>query len=401
MNYFRQIGRAVIVFGVLAWNQSHAAEVIRIGDVNSYRAQAAYLTPYKQGMELAVDEINAAGGVDGRRLEVTYRDDGGNPGDAVKAAEDLVTRDKIDILSGGFLSNIGVALADFAKRKKIFFLASEPLTNKIVWEDGNAYTFRLRPSTYMQVAMLVPDALKMNKKRWALVYPNYEYGQSAINTFKALMKKAQPDIEFVTEQATPLGNIDAGAVAQAITDAKPDAIFNVLFGSDLAKFIREGDTRGLFRGKEVVSLLTGEPEYLDPLKDEAPQGWLVNGYPWYSIATPASQRFVAAYKKKYSEDPRMGSLGGYITIQAIAAGASKAGSVNTDALIRSFSGLSFATPVGNVTFRAQDHQSTLGTYIGRIALQGGRGVMVDYHYLDGANFQPSDAEVQKLRPASN
>ncbi len=79
----------------------------------------------------------------------------------------------------------------------------------------------------MQTAMLMPAALAAKKKRWAIVYPNYEYGQSAADTFKEMLKKAQPDVEFVTEQATPLGKVDAGAVAQAIDDAKPDAIFNV------------------------------------------------------------------------------------------------------------------------------------------------------------------------------
>ena len=139
----------------------------------------------------------------------------------------------------------------------MFFLAAEPLTDKIIWQDGNKYTFRLRASTYMQTAMLMPEAMAAKKKRWALVYPNFEYGQSAAANFKALMKEAQPDVEFVTEQATPLGKIDAGAVAQAIDDAKPDAIFNVLFGGDLAKFVREGNTRGVFKDRTVVEPAVG------------------------------------------------------------------------------------------------------------------------------------------------
>ncbi|MEO5698478.1 MAG: ABC transporter substrate-binding protein, partial [Burkholderiaceae bacterium] len=226
----------------LSVSTAHAQSVIRIGEINSYKAFPAFLEPYKKGMELAVDEINAAGGVNGKKVELITRDDNGNPGDAVRAAEELVSREKVDVLTGAFLSHIGLALADFAKQKKFFFLAAEPLTDKIVWQNGNHYTFRLRPSTWMQVAMLVPDAAKMKKKRWALVYPNYEYGQSAAATFKELMKVAQPDIEFVGEQATPLGKVDAGSVSQALADAKPDAIFNVLFGADLAKFVREGNT---------------------------------------------------------------------------------------------------------------------------------------------------------------
>ena len=378
----------------------HAQGVIKIGEVNSYKAQPAFLEPYKKGMELAVEEINAAGGVGGRKLELITRDDNANPGDAVRVAEELLSREKIDVLTGTFLSHIGLALTDFAKQKKVFFLAGEPLTDKIVWANGNAYTYRLRPSTYMQVAMLVPEAVKLKKKRWAIVYPNYEYGQSAIASFKQLLKAAQPDVEFVAEQAPPLGRVEAGPVVQALLDSKPDAIFNVLFGADLSRFVREGNTRELFKGREVVSLLTGEPEYLDPLKDETPNGWIVTGYPWNGINTPEHRTFLAAYQKRFNDYPRLGSVVGYAMIRSVAAGVAKAGGTETDKLVAAFRGLQVDTPFGRITYRAEDNQSTLGAFVGRTKNEGGKGVMVDYRYLDGANYLPSAAEVRKLRPAN-
>ena len=376
-----------------------AQEPIRIGEINSYKAQAAFLEPYKRGMELAVDEVNAAGGINGRKITLITRDDNANPGDAVRAAEELLSREHVDVLAGSFLSHIGLALGDFARQKKVFFLASEPLTDKMVWENGNRYTFRLRASTYMQVAMLVPEAVKLKKKRWAIVYPNYEYGQSAALTFKQLMKSAQPDVEFVAEQATPLGRVDAGSVTQALADARPDAIFNVLFGADLAKFVREGNTRRLFEGREVVSLLTGEPEYLDPLKEETPNGWVVTGYPWYGIQTTEHKAFLQAYQAKYKDYPRLGSVVGYSTIKSLAEGMKKAGGADTEKLISAFRGLQVQTPFGLISYRALDHQSTMGAFVGRTHRKDGQGVMVDYRYLDGAAYQPSDQEVRRLRPA--
>ncbi len=378
---------------------AQAQGVIRIGEINSYKAQAAFLDPYRKGWELARDEINAAGGVLGKKLEIHWRDDGGNPGDAVRNAEELVSRERVEVLMGGFLSHVGLALTDFAKQKKMFFLATEPLTDRIVWQEGNRYTFRLRPSTYMQVSMLVPEAVKLKKKRWALIYPNYEYGQSAVATFKAQLKAAQPDVEFVAEQAPPLGKLDSGSVVQALADARPDAIFNVLFGADLAKFVREGNTRGLFKDRTVVSLLTGEPEYLDPLRDDAPTGWLVTGYPWYSVKTPEHSKFLSAYQAKYNDYPRIGSVVGYTAMLAVAAGIRKAQSTDTETLIVAFKGLQFDTPFGPVRFRAQDHQSTLGVWVGWTHKVDGKGVMVDYRFNDGANFQPPDDFVKKLRPA--
>ena len=386
--------------GVLTWGPSVGAQgVIKIGEINSYKAQPAFLEPYKKGMELALDEINGAGGVNGRKLQLFIRDDNGTPGDAVRAAEELIAREQVDVLSGTFLSHVGLAVADLARQRKMFFLAGEPLTDKVVWQNGNRYTFRLRASTYMQVAMLVPEAAKLRKKRWAIVYPNYEYGQSAAATFKQLLKAAQPDVEFVAEQAPALGKVDAGAVVQALADAKPDAVFNVLFAADLAKFVREGNTRGLFQGREVVSLLTGEPEYLDPLKDETPNGWIVTGYPWHSINTPEHKAFLSAYQARFKDYPRLGSVVGYTMIHALAAGFRKAGSTETEKLINAFRGLSFDSPYGKLSFRAIDHQSTMGAFVGRTRNEQGKGVMVDARYQDGAAFQPSNDDVRKLRPA--
>lgn len=382
-----------------AWAQG----VIKIGEINSYKAQPAFLEPYKKGMELAVEQINAAGGIAGKKLQLVTRDDNANPGDAVRAAEELYAREKIDVLTGSFLSHVGLALTDYARQKKRFFLASEPLTDKIVWEQGNRYTFRLRGSTYMQTAMLVEQAVKLDKKRWAIVYPNYEYGQSAVATFKKLMQERQPGIEFVAEQAPALGKIDAGSVVQALQDARPDAIFNVLFAADLGKFVREGNTRGLFKGREVVGLLTAEPEYLDPLKQEAPVGWIATGYPWYSIDTPEHAAFLKAYQERFKDYPRLGTIVGYNAIQSLAAGLRKTGgSADTEKLIAAFKGLEVATPFGRITYRAQDHQATMGAYVGKTAYDArlGHGVLVDYRYADGKDYQPSDEAVKKLRPAS-
>jgi branched-chain amino acid transport system substrate-binding protein len=390
---------AVLAAGLVLAGAARAQDTIKIGEINSYKAQPAFLEPYKKGWELAVEEINASGGVMGKKLQVISRDDNGSPSDAVRVAEELVSREGVALICGTFLSNTGLAVTDFAKQRKVFFLAAEPLTDKITWQNGNRYTFRLRPNTYMQAAMLVPEAAKMKKKRWAVVYPNYEYGQSAVATFKAMLKKAQPDVEFVADQATPLGRIDAGAVVQALADAKPDAIFNVLFGADLSKFVREGNTRELFKGRDVVSLLTGEPEYIEPLRAEAPVGWVVTGYPYYGIQTDDHKKFFLAYFRKYNEYPRLGSVVGYSTIYSIADGIRKAKSTDTEKLIAAFEGLQVTTPFGKVTYRKLDHQSTMGAYLGRTKLEGDKGVMTDYVYLDGAKYLPSDDEIRKMRAA--
>lgn len=378
---------------------ARAQDVVKIGDINSYKGQPAHLENYKRGMELALDEVNAAGGVNGRKVVLVMRDDNQNPGDAVRAAEELISREQVHALSGSFLSNVALALGDFAKQRKVFFLATMSLSDRMIWQNGNAYSFRLRAGTYTQTSMLVTEAAKLKKKRWAIVYPNYEFGQSAAATFKTMLKAVQPDVEFVTEQAPPLGKLEPGAVVQALADAKPDAIFNVLFGADLIKFVRAGQTRGLFEGREVVSLVTGEPENLEPLKDDTPNGWVVTGYPPHDVKTAEHAAFAKAYQAKFKDYPRLASVMGYSTIKSITAGMKKAGSTDTEKLVAAFAGLPVDTPFGPITYRAEDNQSTIGSFIGRTRNNNGTGVLVDAVYRDGAQFQPSNDEVRKLRPA--
>src|SRR5688500_19723248 len=373
------------------------SQPIKIGELNSYKVFAAFLEPYKKGMELALEEINADGGVDGRKLELVVRDDGGTPGDAVRVAEELIARERVHVRMGTLPSNVGLAVASHANQRQKLFLASEPLTDKIVWETGNRYTFRLRPSTYMQTAMLVPEAAKLKKKRWAIVYPNYEYGQSATASFKKLLSEAQPGVEFVAEQAPALGKIDAGAVVQALAEAKPEAIFSSLFAADLQKFVREGNTRGLFKNTVAFNLLAGEPEYLDPLKDETPEGWWVTGYPWSEINTPEHKAFRDAYQKRWMDYPRQGTVVGYAPVHTVATAIRKAKSADTEKLVQALKGLQMQTPFGPVTWRAIDHQSTMGAYVGQLAKKDGKGTMVNWRYVDGAKDQPSDQEIRALR----
>ncbi len=373
------------------------AQAIKIGELNSYKALPAFLDPYKKGWELALEEINKAGGVGGRKLEVVSREDGGNPGDAVRVAEELIARENVALLMGTFFSHIGLAVSNLANQRKVVFIAAEPLTDKLVWENGNRYTFRIRPSTYMQVAMLIPEAAKLNKQRWAIVYPNYEYGQSATASFKKLLTKAQPGVQFIGEQAPALGKIEAGAVVQALADAKPDAIFSSLFGADLQKFVREGNLRGLFKDRPVFNLLAGEPEYLDPLKDETPDGWYVTGYPWNEIKTPAHQKFLAAYQAKFKDYPRLGSIVGYATMYTVANMLKRAGGTDTEKMIAAMKGMEMDTPIGPIVWRALDNQSTMGAYVGRLAKKDGKGVMVNWRFADGANFLPSFEEVRAMR----
>ncbi|UOA29483.1 ABC transporter substrate-binding protein [Pseudosulfitobacter sp. DSM 107133] len=378
-----------------------AQDTIKIGEINHYKRLAAFAEPYKKGIELGLKEINDAGGVLGKPLEFIYRDDQGDPAEAVKIAEELMTRDGAVMLTGSILSHVGLALSSFAAEKGYLYLAAEPLADSLVWGSGNPNTFRLRASTWIQAAMLAEEAAKTDAIRYATIAPNYAYGQDAVAAFKENLKRLKPEVEFVAEQWPALFKIDAGAEVQAIERAKPDAIYNVTFGTDLAKFVREGGDRGLFDGRPVYGLLSGEPEYLEPLGDEAPEGWFVTGYPWYGFEDGTPEKaFVDAYIAETGETPKIGSLVGYLDVISIAAAIEKAGATDTASLIAAFEGLEIPdTPIGTLSYREIDNQSNMGAYVGTIAMQDGKGVMVDWTYKSPDGYMPSDEEIKAMRPA--
>jgi branched-chain amino acid transport system substrate-binding protein len=373
---------------------------IRIGELNSYSRMAAFAVPYRNAMQLAADEINKAGGIKalgGRPIEFVFRDDGATPGDAVRVAEELLTRENVAFLAGTFLSNVGLAVADFANQRRVLFLATEPLTDALTLGGGNRFTFRVRPNTFMQTKMLVDAVKAKGVKRWAIVAPNYEYGQSAAANFKKLMAEAVPGFEVVAEQFPALGRVDAGATVGALAQARPDGIFNVLFGPDLTAFVREGNTRGLFERRTVASLLTGEPEYMIPLGDETPEGWLTTGYPWEQIENPKHKEFVAAYRARFNDTPRLGSFLGYVVVYLVRDMLEKAGSTETEAMIKALEDLPFETIVGPAVMRGIDNQATLGAWVGETTLKGRQGAMKNFRYADGKDYMHPEAEVRAAR----
>jgi len=398
-----RVSRRLLLGGALAAGFAASASAqgqgpIKIGELNSYSRMAAFTVPYRAAMQLAVDEINAKGGVlGGRKLEFIFRDDGGTTGDATRAADELVTREGVAMLVGTFLSNVGLAVSDFANQRKVLFLATEPLTDALTMGAGNRYTFRVRPNTYMQTKMLVDAAAAKGVKRWAVVAPNYEYGQSAAANFKRLMTAAVPGYEVVAEQYPALGRVDAGATVGALARARPDGIFNVLFGADLTTFVREGNTRGLFERRLVVSLLTGEPEYMIPLGEETPEGWITTGYPWDKIDAPKHQAFVRAYRAAFNDTPRLGSLLGYVVVHLVRDMLEKAKSTDTEAMVAALENLRSDTVVGPVAMRGLDNQATLGAWVGETALEGRHGTMKNFRYEDGAKHLHPEAEVRAAR----
>jgi len=391
---------ATLGFTSGAWAQGSP---IRIGEINSYSGIAAGFTqPYRQAVEMAVDEVNAKGGLLGRHVEVLFRDDKGNPAEAIKHAQELVAAEKVALLAGTYLSNVGLAVSDFAKMHKVLFVAAEPLSEALTWSQGHRYIFRVRPNTYSQGRMLAERAARLPYRTWAVIGPNYEYGRRAWETFWARLKELKPDVQLVGEHWPTLGKLEPGGYVTALLSQQPEALYVSLFGSDWLAFAHEAGQRGLFRKTFTVGILLGEPEYMDPLKLEAPEGMLVTGYPWYGISLPAHTAFVNKFTQRTGRHPVAGALVGYITFQSIFEAIRKAQTTDTEKLITAFESLRVETPIGPITYRAFDHQSTMGAWVGMTKLDPARGVgiMAEWEYVPGEAVLPSEADVRRMREAA-
>ena len=357
-----------VLFGALAALSligSARAEEIKIGEINSYTAMPAFTLPYRKGWQLAVEQVNAAGGVLGRKLEVITATMPASRRTRCASPANWWTSRR-SICWPAFLSNVGLAISDFAAQNQAPFVAGEPLTDALVWEKGNRYCFRLRPSTYMQAAMLVERRGETAGQALGDGGAELRIRQLDGEMVQAAAAAKRPDVDSSPSsgprwaRSTPAprggaGGGQAGGDVQRHLRRRPD------------QFCPPGQharpVRGPGRG---CRLLTGEPEYLDPLGDETPMGWMVTGYPGqrrHPDNPPSSPP--TGPGSTNTED----GLGGRLRADPGLAGVLARPAAPTPRRWSMPAGAGSTPRSGRSICRAIDHQSTLGTYVGSTALK--------------------------------
>ena len=350
------------------------AEPIKIGfPIPLSGPTAVYGEPVLKGAELAVSEINAKGGVLGRKLELLSRDSKANADEAVRLARELIIKDNVDFLAGTLTSAEAPAVSTVAKENKIVFIA--PTSKSTILTDAahiHPYIFRVSSNTDVEgLAGATLVARWKDVKTVATIAPDYAYGHDSIAAFKSSLKKLRPDIQIVDEQWPKLGEPDFTAFITAQMGKKPDAVYCSLFAGDFVTFTKEATPRGYFKAidnRMVDGAEVGTTDEAQALGGDYPYGIISDSYDpviWGGSEPPAHKKFIedlAAFTKaKYASG---WSIVGYQAIYALADGITKAGDTKSDDVAKALLGMTFDTPVGKRAFSAKSHETFAPEYWG-------------------------------------
>lgn len=380
---------------------SNAANTIKIGIVDTYSGPATTMTQdVLDGFKLAVDKINARGGVLGRKVEYTTRDEKFKPDIGLSMAKELVLKEKVDILMGTINSSTALAVSDFARKEKVPFFVTFSKSEKIIGEKGHRYVFNMNENTEMAGrAAALALAKKPYVKYW-IAGDDYEYGHAIADSVWANLKRMKPNVQIVGQSWWKVGEADFTPYITQIMAAKADFVIVATGGSGMVNFQKAAKATGLSQKIPFYQHTAQELSVVQPQGVNGPEGvYGTSNYLFYYPETPANKAFVEEFRKVYKRYPRIGALTGYMTAQFIAAGYQKAQKVDTESFIKAMEGLSLDSPVGPLAIRACDHQLELPVYWGVTKLDKNLGFLVSSgtQTIPAKDYMPTCEEVLKLR----
>jgi branched-chain amino acid transport system substrate-binding protein len=336
---------------------------------------SVYGVPIIKGAEMAVAEINAKGGVLGRKLELLERDSKANADEAVRLARELIIKNNVDFLIGTLTSAEAPAVSTIAKENKIVFIAPTSKTVQLTSPANlHPYIFRLASNTDIdgRTGAAIVAAWK-DAKRIATIAPDYAYGRDAVAAFVDYIKKARPDIEIVDQEWPKLGQSDFTPFITAQMGKKPDAIFCEVFGGDFVTLAKQAAPLGYFKAVNNRLVDGGEVGTTDEalaLGADYPYGIWSDAYDpviWPDNEPPEHKVFSENLKTFTKEQYASGwAIMGYSSVTALVEAIKKAGGTDSDKVSAALSGLSFDTPVGKRTFNAKTHETEMGEFWGQM-----------------------------------
>ena len=376
---------------------------IKIGLLYSLSGLAAVYTQGTViGHEIAAEEINAKGGIQGRKIEYVVRDDKLKPGEAVKEFRRMVTRDKVDFVMGVISSGVALAVSEVAKEMKVLFVDSIAQTSALTEEQGHPYVVRTNTNSTIIGRTAALAAAKGPWKSFYFIGPDYEWGHVVNGDFWEFIQRKKEGVSKVGELWPKLGERDFSSHITTMLNAKPDAVFSSLWGGDLIAFVKQASTYGFFDKIQFISTGAGDLDILKPLGAEMPDGIMATflyAFDWHPVKEQENKDFVTKFQERAGYEPKSGDIIGYISTYMMAQAIEKAGGTDTEALIKVLRGAEFKTLLGDITIRDFDGQSTFGYNTGITYTHPNYPFkrLKDITRADGNEVLHTKAEVEQIR----
>jgi len=359
----------VTCLAMAASTMAQTKDPIKIGAIYDFAGGChMYSEAGIKGIKIALDEINAKGGILGRKVEHIVRDTEGKVDVAVREVKDLILREKVNFLIGPCSSGTGLAMQVVHSEYKILRISPIANTEAQTVDKFSPYFVQVVPNTYMEaVAATRYFQKKVPKaKKFATIGPDYDFGRREEAAFTEEIKKLVPDAEIVYEAWPKLGEKDFTAFITAIMAKKPDAVHGSLFGGDVVSFTKQAAPYGFFQKIPFISLY--DFPVLKALGDDAPEGTYAFGRGCFFMdPNPKMMEFAEKFKKVAGDYPDGWAVQNYDTVYLLKAAVEKAGTVETEAVIKAIEGIPFDGLRGNFSIRALDHMGTVPCYQGTIA----------------------------------
>ena len=355
---------------------------------------ALFGDPASKGAQMYVDELNAKGGVLGRKVELIIRDSKADANEAVRVAREMILKDNVDFLVGTLTSAEGPAVSVVAKENKIVFIAPIPKTDQLTAPDKlHPYVFRIAANTTMEGRSAAEIVAKWPVTKVATIAFDYAYGQDVTKAFVEHMKKIKPSVQIVDQQWPKLGEQDYNPFINAQMAKKPEAIVSSIWGGFFVTYAKQGKALGMFDAVKYNFIGLGEaatPETTKSMGADYPVGIWGNSYDAFYWGETAAHREYTERISKYLKDeyPSSWAIQGYTGMQFLIEGIKKAGSTDSDKVSKALLGLTIDTPIGKQTIREKDHQANRGQLYGK-TVKDPRfpfAIMKPIEYVDPTKF---------------
>jgi len=348
---------------------AQAKDPVRVGLVSSKSGVFA-----QQGEEViravqfAIDEANAKGGVDGRKVEVQIADDEGTP-DAGRRVAEKLARDGYNMLIGAIPSSISLALAPNLERWDAVYFVVASKSDKITGDTCKPRAFRTNHSDAMDIAMIGEWAKGFKEKTYASLAADYVWGRDSAESFAKAVKAQGKEVKLALY--APLGTKDFSPFIAQLKEAKVDAIWVAETGRDAIAFVKQAQEFGLIPQTKLIGHALIQNFMIDAT------GKALEGTPGTTSFTPdldnpRSKAFVAGWKAKFNRLPTDNEGQAYNGAQVMFEGIKKAGSVKPADVAKALPGASIDSIYGPVVMRAADNQLVLPNFVGRAKVVNGQ-----------------------------